>query len=344
MPGKRGNGQGSARKRGKTWTAIWTVGWVAEDGKLSQKVKTKGGFATKTAALAYASNPDKVAPAVKIPTLQHYWEIWSGGEMPKLSKSKQCAAKIAQKKLAEIMFEPIDRLSIGRIQELIQRKAPTYYPAKDIKTLLTALYKMALAEEQVRTNLAEFISLPKLEEEEQRPFTEMELRKFWDAYGAGDHFVGHLLLMIYTGMMPGELFTLKKEMIDWEEQTIFGCGLKTKKRKQVPIVFPAIITPVLEALCARSTSPRGKVCNLNKDNFYKQYHEATARIGVRDLPPYSCRHTTATALALDKSIAPSVIQEVMRHSRFSTTERYIHPDISAAKAAVNRIGKGENLA
>jgi len=32
-----------------------------------------------------------------------------------------------------------------------------------------------------------------------------------------------------------------------------------------------------------------------------------------------CRHTTATALALG-NIAPSVIQEVMRHTKFNTTQ------------------------
>lgn len=31
---KRRNGQSSARKRGKTWTAIWTIGTVVEDGRL----------------------------------------------------------------------------------------------------------------------------------------------------------------------------------------------------------------------------------------------------------------------------------------------------------------------
>ena len=69
----------------------------------------------------------------------------------------------------------------------------------------------------------------------------------------------------------------------------------------------------------------------------KAYHEAVKAAGVRDLPPYSCRHTTATALALG-NIAPSVIQQVMRHTKFSTTQRYIHPDTKAARTAVNTIG------
>lgn len=338
--GKRGNGQGSARKRGKTWTAIWTVGTVVEDGRLRQIRQTKGGFRTKTDALTYAANPPTVPKTKKTPTLQDYWAVWSTSSLLKMSASKQTAYKIAKRKVERLMLLPVDTLTIGMLQEAVNEKAPTYYPAKDIKTVLSHLYKRAVAEGWVSTNLADFIELPKLEEEEINPFTEQELHKFWESYGQGDSFVGFILLMIYTGMMPGELMRLKKDMINWDTNEIVGSGLKTKKRKVTPIVFPALIAPVLLDLCQRSESRVGKVLCMNKDKFYAEYHAALARCGVRDLKPYSCRHTTATAMALG-NIAPSVIQEVMRHTKFSTTQRYIHPDTAAAHAAVNSLGKGQ---
>ena len=337
--GKRGNGQGSARKRGKAWTAIWTLGTVVEDGRLRQIRQTKGGFRTKTEALAYAANPPSSVTTDRVPTLQDYWETWSTTSLPKMSKSKQTAYKIAKRKVERLMLLPVDKLNIKLLQEAVDAKASTYYPAKDIKTILTHLYKRAVAEGWVTTNLADFIELPTLEEEELQPFNENELRNFWDAYGAGDTFVGYILLMIYTGMMPGELMRLTKDMIDWDAREIRGCGLKTKKRKETPIVFPEIIAPVLLDLCQQSGSRIGNVLCMTKDRFYPAFHDALSRCGARDLKPYSCRHTTATALALG-NIAPSVIQEVMRHTKFSTTQRYIHPDMTAAHAAVNAMEKG----
>lgn len=337
--GKRGNGQGSARKRGKTWTAIWTIGTIVEDGRLRQIRQTKGGFRTKTDALAYAANPPTETETAKTPTLQDYWEIWSAASLPKLSQSKQTAYKIAKKKVERIMLLPVDKLTIKILQEAVDAKASTYYPAKDIKTVLSHLYRRAVAEEWVSTNLADYIELPPLEEEETNPFTEAELKIFWAAYGKGDSFIGYILLMIYTGMMPGELMRLKKDMIDWEKREIVGTGLKTKKRKVTPIVFPEMVSPVLLDLCQRSQSRVGNVLCMNKDRFYEEFHAALHRCGVRDLKPYSCRHTTATALALG-NIAPSVIQEVMRHTKFSTTQRYIHPDTAAAHAAVNAMTQG----
>ena len=145
--------------------------------------------------------------------------------------------------------------------------------------------------------------------------------------------------MIYSGMMPGELFALKKDMINWEAHEIHGCGLKTKKRKETPIVFPALIEPVLRDLSEQSKSRANYVLCMNRDKFYVEFHEALKRLGIPDRTPYSCRHTTATALALG-NIAPSVIQEVMRHTKFTTTERYIHPTNESAHAAVDSLGKG----
>ena len=77
---------------------------------------------------------------------------------------------------------------------------------------------------------------------------QIELHKLWDAYGKGDRFVGFLLLMIYSGMMPGELFKFEADMVNWEKNEIVGCGLKTKKRKETPIVFPDMIAPIIQDL------------------------------------------------------------------------------------------------
>ncbi len=335
----RGNGQGTAIKRGNTWTAIWTVEIYpdGEEKKIHQKRRWKGGFKTKTAALAYAANP---MPEEKVsPTLRFYWDSWSKTDLQDISKSKQTAFRIAWGKLEGLAARRMDELTIDNLQSCLDDKAQTYYPAKDMKTVLSHLFKRAVAEGNARTNLAEFLRLPPLEEKEAQPFTELELHKLWSAYGGGDTFIGFILLMIYTGMMPGELLAFKADMVDWDASQIIGCGLKTKNRKATPIVFPDMIAPVLVNLIEKSKSKVGYVIGMNKDNFYAEYHAALKRVGVRDLPPYSCRHTTATALALG-NIAPSVIQEVMRHTKFSTTQRYIHPDRESALAAVNSIGKG----
>lgn len=343
----RGNGQGTAIKRGKTWTAIWTEAiYITEpeegqpdmDRRIHQKRRWKGGFKSKTEALAYAASPPEKAP--KIPTLRHYWKLWENSDYKDLSKSRKDAFKIAWDKLAPLAQTPMNELTIEMLQACVDSKAKTHYPAKDMRTVLSHLFKRAVAEGTARTNLSEYIRIPALQEKESQPFTEEELHKLWKAYEAGDRIVGFVLLMIYTGMMPGELLKLQADMVQWDTCEIIGGGIKTKQRKVTPIVFPAMISSVLEDLIEGSRSTKGYVLGMNKDKFYKDYYESLRRAGVRELPPYSCRHTTATALALGKEVAPSVIQKVMRHSKFSTTEKYIHPDMRSAHEAINTLGKG----
>ena len=330
----RGNGQGTVYKlpSGK-WCAEVTLGY---DGDRRLK-RTKSGFKTKKEALDYIPTLKHAKPANrKVITLETLWQSLSKSSMVKVSKSKQTHFKTAHNKINDILYDEINTLTIDNLQDVVDDKAPTYYPAKDIKTLLSHLYKRAVAEGVVSTNLAEYIELPSLEEKEQSAFTEEELLKLWKDYGNGNKFTGYLLLMIYSGMMPGELFRAEKAMINWDEQCIEGCGLKTKKRKSTPIVIADMMIPVLKDLCQYSQTD--KILNVRREVFYDQYKETLQRCGCRPLRPYSCRHTTATALALG-NIAPSVIQEVMRHTKFSTTQKYIHVDTSPMLNAVNEILK-----
>ena len=83
----RGNGQGYAYQRGKTWTARWTVAcYLDENEKMHQKVKTKGGFATKRAALQYAANPP--GKEKQSPTVREYYKTYLRGDYKSLSNDR----------------------------------------------------------------------------------------------------------------------------------------------------------------------------------------------------------------------------------------------------------------
>lgn len=330
----RANGTGSVYKRGHTWEAAVVVGYKLIDGKSKCIRRTKGGFQTKTEALLYLPQLQEQRAAKKPPTIHELYDQWLSGPYKKLSASKQCAYRIAFGKLEDIQFCQIDLLTVADLQRVVDDKAPTFYPAKDIKSLLSHLYQRAMADQFVTINLSDFLVLPDLETQERQAFSSDEIRLLWDDYAAGNRFTGYILLMIYTGMMPGELLKARKDQINWESKTITGAGKKTKIRKETPIVLADIILPVLADLCENTTGE--KLIVINRDNFYTKYHKTMARAGCRDLPPYSCRHSTATALALD-NIAPSVIQKIMRHSKFTTTQGYIHVDVSPMLDAINQM-------
>lgn len=339
-PKARGNGTGSVYRVGKTWAASVTAGYKIElvDGvpKSTAIRRKKQGFKTKKEALAYISVLQSEKVQRKTPTLNDLWVAYQQGAYTKLSASKQESYRIAWRRIECLGTAKISDLTTPVLQECVNKGGKTHYPARDMKDLLSKLYQIAMANQFVTSNLARFLILPDQESREREAFNDNEVRLLWNDYAAGNLWTGYVLLMIYTGMMPGELLGVRKENIDWARKEIVKSGKKTKVRKETPIVLADVIVPVLADLCANSKSD--KLLEANKDSFYKSYYEVLERAGTRKLVPYSCRHSTATALAL-ANIAPSVIQQIMRHAKITTTQQYIHIDMAACLDAINRMAE-----
>lgn len=333
----RGNGTGTAYKRGKTWTARIVLGYyVGDDGKRHARTANRGGFATKKEALDYIPKLKAEAESSATLTLSGYWEFYEAKKLPELSRDKQTAYRIAWRRWAALATRKLEDLKIETLQAAIDEAATTYYTARDMKNLMSHFYKHGLANQTVSVNLAQYLQLPPANASEQTPFNAEELDKLWQDFAAGNTFTGYILLMIYTGMMPGELLQAKKEHIDWDGKQIRGAGLKTATRKAAPIVLADVILPVLRVLV--DTSHGEKLIHINKDNFYREYYATLERIGTRRLPPYSCRHTTGTDLA--KAAVPAfTIQKIMRHAKITTTQHYTHMDATDALSGVNALKK-----
>ena len=335
----RGNGTGTAFKRGSTWTAqvVYDRVWVADDKPLKRLTRSKGGFKSRDEALRYCpilkNGPQKADLA---PPLSHYWETYKEGAYKALSASKQQAYRTAWKKLDPIKDTRIDQLTVADLQKLVSEKCSSYYTTRDVRTLLISLFRIAAAEGYARQEIPTFIQLPSLEETEQTPFSETEQKALWKLYESGDLRAAVPLLMIYTGMMPGEAMRLRVDQIDIEGHRIHGAGMKTKIRKQSDIVLAESIIPLVQDLIDHA-QPSGYIWKRNEDLWYAEYHAVLKDAGCRDLPPYSCRHTTATALAVTKNIAPQTVKKVMRWSTAKMLDRYAHPDEKDALAAVNAL-------
>lgn len=331
----RANGTGTVYRDGKYWRAKVILGYYIDaDGSRKTTTKSKGGFATKKEALDFLPKLRDLAKEETGTTLSDYWKFYQAKHLPQLSQNKQTSYKIAWKKWAPLAHRTIQSLKIEHLQAVLDEAASTFDPAKDMKVLLSHFYKHAMANQTVTVNMTQFLQLPPSKASERIPFNAEELNALWQDYAAGNTFTGYILLMIYSGMMPGELLTAKKEHIDWEKKQIVGAGIKTEIRKATPIVLADVILPVLQDLVDKS--PGEKLIHINKDNFYKEYYATLERVGSRKLAPYSCRHTTGTDLAKSE-VAPSIIQAIMRHSKITTTQLYIHIDSTTAREGVNRL-------
>ena len=345
---KRGNGQGTAIKRGNTWTARVVMGYKAvevEEGKpprMQAVYRTKGGFKTKRDALDYCVTlkAQDFKPKGPAPQLITYWQIYENGELESLSKSKQTAYKGAWKKLKAIHYRPVDQITVAELREAVNAIAATYYTVRDCKSVLTHLFNLAGADGWCPKDLPSYIVLPKLEEKERQVFTEDEQTALWKLYESGDLRAAIPLLMICTGIMPGEVQNLKVENIDLEARKITGIGMKTKVRKASPVYIPDDLLPVMEDLIS-GAQPSGYIFIRNEDKWYADYYAVIAAAKCRRLEPYCCRHTTATRLAITENIAPQTIKRMMRWSTTKMLDRYAHPDETDVLQAANTFTRSD---
>ena len=335
---KRANGLGSVYydENRKVWIAqIVTGRHYTDDMKLRFSYK-RISFKSRTEALKAVQSMDaeKEHPSF---TISYYFRTFESGKMATLSKDKQTCYRIAYNRLKSLWSTSVKDLTINDLQAVLTSSCGSYYPARDVRAVLNAIYRLAAADDrEINPALPSFLQLPKNEETQVEPFTEDEQLQLWFSYESGNMNAAIPLIMIYTGMMTGEMRNLSKDMIRLEDKEIVHAGLKTKERKKKAILLPEDIIPVLEDVMTNAQTDL--LYPMSEDNFYKLYYAALKDAGIsRHLTPYSCRHTTATVLAVHENVAPQTLQRVMRWKSTRMMDRYVTPSDQDARNAVNKI-------
>ncbi len=354
---RRSNGEGSIfQMPDKRWKAEIIVAYEIDgiSGKLRKVRRTKIAKtraeladmlpAWKAACIAEyqaimaeeqaATEQAAAEPQPSRPTLADCWDIFIRSRAyESLGKSQQQKLGYAWKKLQSLHNMPIEDITLDDMQELIHEKAPTYYPAKDMRTVLSHSFVVAIRRDLVAANRTEYLELPPLNASKRKPFTNDDISAFWRDWEANhSEFVGYILVMIYAGLRPGELRALEINNIHLDKQYMIG-GSKTSAGRDRTIPIADRIVPVLHALTAGRT---GQLITMNDDRFYSRYWDTIDRLHVSRLEPYSCRHTFFTRLA-EADVQPGVITSAGGHESYSTTMTYTHVRLDKLLDAVNRI-------
>lgn len=335
---QRGNGQGSVYKSPSgTWTAEVTLGYYLKDGKTKRKIKRKKGFKTKKEALAYIETLRNAPEVRKVVTVSQLYDTFTSNVACDLSKSKQTSYRVAWRKIeSEVCYRTLDSFATAELQEIVDNAAPSYYTRRDIKILLSHLYKIALRDDLVDKNKSKFIKLPKLETTEREIFTEEQKHILWEDYKTShSRITREMLVMLYTGIRPGELMSILVENVHPEQHFMTG-GIKTEKGKNRKIILPDKILPLIEE--ALSESKNNKLAYYRKTNeFYEAWRTKRKELNIPEsLSPYCCRHTYVTNLTLLK-LSPAMLQELVGHEDYETTLEYTHLSVEDRLKEVNRL-------
>lgn len=332
-PRVRGNKQGTVFKTndGK-YKAEVVVGWYMEDGKKKKKVKTKI-FTKKADAVAALPGLLSLYEKPKDINLHDLHEEYITSKAYEgLSASQRNKLTYAWNRWQPMEFRGIATLTVADLQEAIDKEAITYYPARDMKVLMSHLYNIAIRREVIAYNKTEYVDLPESPKAKRESWTVEEVAALWEDYKT-NAFTGYILIMCYAGLRYGELATIRLENIHLAEGYMIG-GIKTEAGIDREIPLAAKIRPVILAM---SEGRREKLLEMNEDRFYETYWATIARAGLRNLPPQTCRHYYFSRMTA-AGIQGGIIAEVGGHADYMTTlKNYVRIPLADKLAAVNSI-------
>ena len=335
---KRGNGQGTVYKTpAGTWAVQITLGYYICDGKKKRKVAQKKGFRTKKEAILYIDTLRNIPEKPKTISMSQLWTLFDKSHMPDLSKSKQCAYRIAWNKIrAAVAWRTIDSFSVPELQDLTDGCGNSYYTCRDIKNLLSHFYKLAIRDDYITNNKAQYIKLPPLKKSERRIFDDSDIDKLWtDYHNTSAPISAQMLVMLYTGIRPGELLSITTDNVHLAEHYMTG-GIKTAKGIARKIIIPDKLVPVIASLLSFSQKDR-LAYYPSSDEFYEAWRDKRASLNLDDaLQPYCCRHTYITNLTALK-VSPAMLQELAGHEDYETTLEYTHLSVEDRLKEVNRL-------
>lgn len=351
----RGNGQGTAYKRGKTWTAQVIVGWKLpekESGKPVPVKRTKGGFATKREAIAACPSLLAATGEVERKTLQQVYNAWEPWYSPRVNESTMVCYRSAYKHFAALHNTYIDLITARDLQDCMDACPSGKRTHQNMKCVAGLLWAYAYDGNLVPKDITENLYIGNGETQQREPLTDEEVETIRGAIGK-EQYAEYVYALCYLGFRPGEFLKLKKADFHNEDGVIYlvgGSKTEAGKGRKVPVPT-AISHIILERMNVLGTDLLFPMYTTNRKGEFTGYKQMTdnyfrvfvfkrlmERLGIAGgKVPYSARHTYADKLKKaggdDKTKAA-----LMGHTDYAfTRNKYQSVDLNDVKAVADSI-------
>ena len=232
-----------------------------------------------------------------------------------------------------------------------------------IHTVLHSALKQAVRWDLVPRNVTDAVDPPRPERKE-RPTFNLDQARIFLQNAQNDRWEALYVLVIQTGMRRGELFGLRWDDVDLDNGWLhvrqalapggkYFSAPKTAKARRKIRLTPVAVEALKRHKAAQNQErlrqgglwrdhglvfPSQVGTPMNPDNFVKRsYKPLLKRAGLPQMPFHCLRHTIATLMMPNGH--PKVVQEMLGHSRVSTTlDIYSHASQDMQDDAVRRFG------
>ena len=268
---------------------------------------------------------------------------------------------------APLASAQLDVISADLVSAFIEKRRAAGYEVSSTNRTLQVLRRMLkLAEEWGKVSKAARITMQPGEKRRERVLSlEEETRYMTAASDIGDSILGayeravegiratqrgqkpvkpedpYLLrdaatVLLDCGLRPEELHRLR-----WDEVRDGALWIPFGKSQNARRVIP-LESRTAAMLDMRKTVASGpwvfsaptKSGHIEQSSLKKQHANACKLAKIEPLPPYTFRHTRLTRWAA--YLSPFDLAYLAGHSDFSTTKRYVHPNVDALRATMER--------
>lgn len=269
-------------------------------------------------------------------TFEEVFAEWKGEHYRSIGEKGVEAYDGAYKIFAPLHNKRFRDLRTADFQSIIDANiAKSHSTLSKYKQLTTQMSEWAVREEICTTNFAKFVKLPEAIKKEKEIFSKADIQKL-EADGSEAAMIA--LMLIYTGMRIGELFSLP--LSDYHETYVIG-GEKTEagKNRIIPIRIEG--RKYFAYMASKSTGPLlidGYSGQKTINNYRRRdYFPLLDRLDIDRKTPHATRHTFAS-WAREVNIRPEILQRILGHKNYQTTANtYLHADKDILISAVESV-------
>lgn len=362
----RGNGQGTAYKRGHTWEAQVVVGWKKNKkdptGPRVPDKRRKGGFASKKEAIQYCEVLRRSAGVRRRVTLEQLYDDWSALYSSRVGTSTMTNYRAAYLHFRKLHGIYIDEISADDLQRCMDDCPAGHRTHQNMKCVAGLLWGYACDQNLIDRDITNNLFIGRGSSVQRDPITKDEVKAIRGAIGAY-RYADYIYCLCYLGFRPGEMLDLKKDMLhcaiipadeEHPDRTVyyFINGSKTPAGKDRIVIVPdQILELVLSRLFIPGTDLMFPMYVFSRkegqpfSHFKQMNHEYFNKHVFKPLMisngfsgskvPYCARHTYADMLK-DASGSDKDKAALIGHSNYLfTQQRYQSTAIADLKALVD---------
>ena len=360
LPNGYGNISKLSGNRRNPWRVRITVGWEIDEAtkKPKQQYATVGYYPTRQAAMKalaeYNTSPYSL-DAEKI-TFEEVYQKWSEKKFEEISPSNISGYKAAYKLCEPLYSLKFADIKLSHLQAVADNSGKSFPTKKKLKVLLNQLFDYATMNEIIpkQKHIVEYLNVGKEEKSTKHyRFTNEEIESLW-RWSENNDYVQVILMLIYSGVRPGELFNVKAEDVDIEDEFFtVRKGKNANAIRQVPIhnrtlpFFVNWINKKNEYLITNLEGNKFKFDTNHRsymDSFFTPVLEEIGILKYRNDRGEICEHLpddtrhTFTTMWKEKRLDEAIRRKIQGHSGKGIGEIvYTHYELTVLKEELNKL-------